>query len=117
MSHGKVYLVGAGPGDPKLLTLRAVEVIGAADVLFVDRLVGAGVLAYARLGAEVIDVGTRAACHTVGQEELHGRLIEQAQRGRIVARLKGGDPFVFGRGPRRSTPSSARASRGRSCPA
>jgi uroporphyrin-III C-methyltransferase len=92
-----VYLVGAGPGDPKLLTLRAVEVLQLADVVLVDNLVGRGVLAYARAGAEVVDVGKRAGEHTVAQEEIHRRMVTAALAGKNVVRLQGGDPTVFGR--------------------
>jgi uroporphyrin-III C-methyltransferase len=95
---GKVYLVGAGPGDPKLLTLRAVEVLRQCDVVLVDKLVGEGVLAHARAGAEIIDVGKRAGKHSAAQEEIHRIMIAAARVGNIVVRLKGGDPMVFGRG-------------------
>jgi uroporphyrin-III C-methyltransferase len=94
---GKVYLVGAGPGDPKLLTLRAVEVLGQCDVVLVDSLVGEGVLAYVRDGAAIIDVGKRAGRHAVAQEEIHRHMIAAARVGNTVVRLKGGDPGVFGR--------------------
>jgi uroporphyrin-III C-methyltransferase len=95
---GVVYLVGAGPGDPKLLTLRAAEVLGACDVVFVDKLVSRAVLAHVREGADVIDVGKRSGDHAAKQEEIHALLIAHASRGQAVVRLKGGDPFVFGRG-------------------
>jgi uroporphyrin-III C-methyltransferase len=98
MSPGKVYLVGAGPGDPKLLTLRAVEVLQLADVVLVDKLVGEGVLAFARPGAQVVDVGKRAGNHTVAQEEIHRQMVDAARAGKTVVRLKGGDPMIFGRG-------------------
>ena len=95
---GKVYLVGAGPDDPKLLTLRAVEVLGACDVVLVDHLVNRDVLTHLKRGAEVIDVGKRAGDHAVKQVEICALLVAHARRGRVVVRLKGGDPFVFGRG-------------------
>jgi uroporphyrin-III C-methyltransferase len=98
MAKGKVYLVGAGPGDPKLLTLRAVEVLRACHVVLVDKLVSREVLAYVREGAHVVDVGKRAGNHAATQERIHDLLIAYAQRGLDVVRLKGGDPFVFGRG-------------------
>jgi uroporphyrin-III C-methyltransferase len=98
VSPGKVYLVGAGPGDPKLLTLRAVEVLQLADVVLTDKLVSEGVLGWARAEAEVVDVGKRAGRHAASQEEIHRRMIEAAQAGKTVVRLKGGDPMVFGRG-------------------
>jgi uroporphyrin-III C-methyltransferase len=96
--RGKVYLVGAGPGDPGLLTLRAAEVLGQCDVVLVDALVHRGVLKHVRAGTEVLDVGKRGWRPCVRQEEIHRLLIEHARLGRTVARLKGGDPFIFGRG-------------------
>jgi uroporphyrin-III C-methyltransferase len=95
---GKVFLVGAGPGNPKLLTLRAVELLGIADVILVDRLVDRAALGHARAGARIIDVGKQAGNHRVRQEEINGLLVAYARRGLTVVRLKGGDPFVFGRG-------------------
>ena len=95
---GRVYLIGAGPGDPKLLTIRAAEAIGASDVIVYDYLVNPEVLVHARRGAELIYVGKRAGEPYISQAEINGILIERACRGEIVARLKGGDPFVFGRG-------------------
>jgi uroporphyrinogen III methyltransferase / synthase len=95
---GTVYLVGAGPGDPGLLTVRAVELIGAADVLLYDRLIPPEALAYARDGAEVVYVGKEGDGAQVPQDETHALLLEHARAGRTVVRLKGGDPFVFGRG-------------------
>jgi uroporphyrin-III C-methyltransferase len=95
---GKVYLVGAGPGDPKLLTIKAAEIIAAADVIVYDYLVNPETLAYARRGVELIDVGKRAGLASTPQAEINRILIEQARAGKIVARLKGGDPFIFGRG-------------------
>lgn len=95
---GRVYVVGAGPGDPDLLTLRAAAVLGAADVVFHDRLVSAEVLAVSAPGALLIDVGHRAGDPHRGVAELVERMAENVRRGKVVARLKGGDPFVFGRG-------------------
>jgi uroporphyrin-III C-methyltransferase len=95
---GKVYLIGAGPGDPKLLTIRASEAIANSDVIVYDYLVNPEVLVYARRGAELIYVGKRSGEPSVSQMEINSILIEQASQGRIVARLKGGDPFIFGRG-------------------
>lgn len=96
--NGKVYLIGAGPGDPKLLTIKAAERIAAADVIVYDYLVNPAVLAYAQRGAELIYAGKRAGEPSVSQPEINRIIIEQAQAGRVVARLKGGDPFIFGRG-------------------
>lgn len=95
---GKVYLVGAGPGDPGLLTVRGAELIASADVICTDALVSPGVLARIPKTAEVIYVGKRAGAHTVPQDQTNRILIENAQAGKRVVRLKGGDPFVFGRG-------------------
>jgi uroporphyrinogen III methyltransferase / synthase len=95
---GIVYLVGAGPGDPGLLTLRAVELIARADVILHDRLIPREALAYARPEAELVYVGKEGAGAQVPQEDTHAFLLEHARAGRRVVRLKGGDPFVFGRG-------------------
>jgi uroporphyrin-III C-methyltransferase/precorrin-2 dehydrogenase/sirohydrochlorin ferrochelatase len=95
---GSVVLVGAGPGDPGLLTLRALRALNEADVILHDRLVGDGVLALARRDAERIEVGKQAGNHHTTQEEIHATLLEHVRAGRRVVRLKGGDPFVFGRG-------------------
>ncbi len=95
---GTVYLVGAGPGDPRLLTVRAVELIASADVIVYDRLVPETVLETARPDAVLEYVGKRPEEHTVNQERINELLIEHAQAGRSVVRLKGGDPCVFGRG-------------------
>jgi uroporphyrin-III C-methyltransferase len=96
--HGKVYLVGAGPGDPDLLTVRAVEVLGASDVVLVDALVHPAVLRHVSDSATVYDVGKRGGGFSAGQEEINRMLINEARAGNVVARLKGGDPFIFGRG-------------------
>ena len=95
---GRVTLVGAGPGDPDLLTIRGARLIAEAEVIFTDRLVGKGVLELAARGAEIVPVGKSKGEHSVPQEEIHRRLIEAARSGKRVVRLKGGDPFVFGRG-------------------
>lgn len=98
LAAGSVVLVGAGPGDPGLLTLRGLRALNEADVILHDRLVGAGVLALARRDAERIEVGKQAGNHHTTQDRIHALLLEHAQAGRRVVRLKGGDPFVFGRG-------------------
>jgi uroporphyrinogen III methyltransferase/synthase len=95
---GVVYLVGAGPGDPGLMTARSLELIGAADVIYYDRLIPDGSLDGARDDAELIYVGKQPGVPSVPQGEIGERLIEAAKAGRSVVRLKGGDPFVFGRG-------------------
>jgi uroporphyrin-III C-methyltransferase/precorrin-2 dehydrogenase/sirohydrochlorin ferrochelatase len=95
---GSVVLVGAGPGDPGLLTLRALRALNEADVILHDRLVSAEVLELARRDAERIEVGKQAGNHHTTQDEIHALLLEHARAGRRVVRLKGGDPFVFGRG-------------------
>jgi uroporphyrinogen III methyltransferase/synthase len=95
---GIVHLVGAGPGDPGLLTVRAVELLGAADVVLYDRLIPPEALAHARPGAELVYVGKEGEGPQFPQDETHRLLLEHARAGRRVVRLKGGDPFVFGRG-------------------
>jgi uroporphyrin-III C-methyltransferase len=97
-STGRVFLVGAGPGDPKLLTIRAAEAIAASDVIVYDYLVNPEVLAHARRDVELIYAGKRAGEPSISQAQINRLLIERALEGRIVVRLKGGDPFVFGRG-------------------
>jgi uroporphyrinogen III methyltransferase/synthase len=97
-TKGKVYLVGAGPGDPGLITLRGVECIQAADVILYDNLVNASLLRHARANAELIFAGKTAKKHTLTQDEINALLVEKAREGKVVTRLKGGDPFVFGRG-------------------
>ncbi|MDD4168718.1 MAG: uroporphyrinogen-III C-methyltransferase [Desulfotomaculaceae bacterium] len=98
MSKGMVYIVGAGPGDPKLITVKGLECLKEADTIVYDRLAGRRLLSLARPEAEMIYAGKIPGGHTMKQEEINRLLVEMARAGRIVTRLKGGDPFVFGRG-------------------
>ncbi|MES3021039.1 MAG: uroporphyrinogen-III C-methyltransferase [Pseudomonadota bacterium] len=94
----KVYLVGAGPGDPELLTLKAVKAIAAAEVLLVDDLVNPEILAHARSDARIVHVGKRGGCQSTPQAFIERLMVSEATAGKCVVRLKGGDPFIFGRG-------------------
>lgn len=98
MNHPKVTLVGAGPGDPELLTLKAVKAIGQASVLFVDDLVSEDIVAYAAPGARIVYVGKRGGCKSTPQAFIEKLMVIAAREGENVVRLKGGDPFIFGRG-------------------
>lgn len=98
MNKGKVWLVGAGPSDVGLFTLKGKQVLEQAEVVVYDALVGHGVLAMVPKSAELVDVGKRAGHHTMPQEHINQVLLEKAQEGKRVVRLKGGDPFLFGRG-------------------
>jgi uroporphyrinogen III methyltransferase/synthase len=95
---GKVYLVGAGPGDPGLLTCRGAELIASADVIVCDALVNPALLGISPEHAEIIFAGKRSKLHAIPQEELNGILVDHAKDGKVVVRLKGGDPYLFGRG-------------------
>ncbi len=95
---GKVFLVGAGPGDPDLLTLKGKRCLEAADVILYDQLVNGELLEFAHADAELMYVGKRAGKHCVEQRDIEALLIQKAREGEIVVRLKGGVPFVFGRG-------------------
>ncbi len=95
---GKVYLVGSGPGDPKLISLKGIECLREADVVVYDRLASARILEHARPSAERAYVGKKASEHAYEQDQINRLLAERAKEGKIVVRLKGGDPFVFGRG-------------------
>jgi len=95
---GKVYLVGSGPGAPGLLAQRARDVIDTADVVLYDQLPGEEILATLPKDAELIDCGKYGGKHTLEQDEIEALMIDRAQQGKVVVRLKGGDPFLFGRG-------------------
>lgn len=95
---GRVILIGAGPGDAELMTLKAARALARADVVLIDELVNRGCLAHARHGAKVIEVGKRGGCRATPQPFINKLLVRYAMQGKVVARLKGGDPFVFGRG-------------------
>ena len=94
----KVFLVGAGPGDPDLLTLKAVKAIARADVILVDDLVNPAILQHAKSDVRIVHVGKRGGCQSTPQEFIERLMINEADAGRCVVRLKGGDPFMFGRG-------------------
>lgn len=97
-TNGIVYIVGAGPGDPGLMTVKGLECLRRADVVLYDRLIAQELLTEAALHAELIDVGKEPRRHRRSQDEINALLIEKAREGKLVVRLKGGDPFVFGRG-------------------
>ena len=95
---GTVFLVGAGPGDPELITVKGLNALRRADVVIYDRLAPHELLREAKPGAELIDVGKQPTKHRIDQSEINALLVERARRGLNIVRLKGGDPFVFGRG-------------------
>ncbi|PFK17375.1 uroporphyrinogen-III C-methyltransferase [Bacillus cereus] len=95
---GKVFIVGAGPGDPELISVKGVKCIEQADVILYDRLVNKELLSCAKTDAELIYCGKLPNYHTMKQETIHEFLVKYAKQGKVVTRLKGGDPFVFGRG-------------------
>ena len=94
----KVFLIGAGPGDPGLLTIKGRDALAAADVVVYDALANDSLLSYARPDAEKIYVGKVAGNHALPQDQINALLVDKAKEGNVVARLKGGDPYIFGRG-------------------
>jgi uroporphyrin-III C-methyltransferase len=97
-NYGKAYLIGSGPGDPELLTLKARRLIDNAEVIIYDQLPGKVILDSMPASAEKIDVGKYAGKHTMSQKEINEVLVQKAKEGKTVVRLKGGDPYIFGRG-------------------
>src|SRR5512145_648754 len=97
-STGKVYLIGAGPGDPGLITVKGLECVRKADVIIYDYLANERLLEHRKPDAEMIYVGKQGGRHTLPQGEINALIVKHAREGRVVARLKGGDPFIFGRG-------------------
>jgi uroporphyrin-III C-methyltransferase len=98
MNPGKVYLVGAGPGDPALITVKGLALLRSAEVIIHDRLIPRELLLEVRPDAEVIDAGKAQHDHRIPQPDINALLVQKAREGKMVVRLKGGDPFVFGRG-------------------
>lgn len=98
MPIGKIYLAGAGPGDPGLITVKALEAIKDADCIIYDFLANARLLGYAKKGAEAVYVGKKGSLKTMPQDDINRLIIKKAKQGKVVVRLKGGDPFIFGRG-------------------
>ncbi len=96
--QGKVYIIGAGPGDPGLVTVKGLKYIREADVIIYDHLVSEEIIRQVKASARLIYAGKKGGAHTLPQEEINRRLVEEAQQGNVVARVKGGDPFIFGRG-------------------
>ena len=112
---GIVYLVGAGPGDPGLITVKGLEKIRTADVIVYDYLAGPQLLAVARPDAELIYVGKKGKDHTLEQMDINELLVSRARAGKNVVRLKGGDPYVFGRGGEEASNWPRPESRSRWC--
>ena len=103
MKKGKVYLVGAGPGDAGLITVNGMNAIKKADVIVYDRLANPKLLKYNQKSAKLVYVGKASKEHTMKQEDISQLLVDEALAGKTVVRLKGGDPYVFGRGERKAS--------------
>lgn len=116
IAPGEVWLVGAGPGDPDLLTRKAEKLIGAADIVFYDALVGPGVLDLIPEGAERVSVGKRSGRHSKAQDSINDLLLAAAKAGKRVVRLKGGDPSIFGRSAEEMAHLASKGVRFRICP-
>ncbi len=116
IAKGDVWLVGAGPGDPDLLTLKAAKLIAAAEIIFYDALVGEGVLALAPPHVPLVSVGKRSGRHSKAQEDINDLLLDAARRGLRVVRLKGGDPSIFGRSTEERDHLAAHGINVRICP-
>lgn len=116
IAPGEVWLVGAGPGDPDLLTRKAEKLIGAADIVFYDALVGPGVLELIPAGIERVSVGKRSGRHSKAQDSINDLLLAAAKAGRRVVRLKGGDPSIFGRSAEEIAHLASEGVRFRICP-
>ncbi len=115
LKTGMVYLVGAGPGDPGLMTLKGAECLARADVIVYDHLLNEELLGMTPAGAERIYAGKTSSRHTLEQDEINKLLVGKARQGKTVVRLKGGDSFVFGRGGRKPKPWPNSASPTKSC--
>ena len=116
-STGKVYLVGAGPGDPRLITLRGVQCLSRADVVLYDYLVNPAILEHAPPEAELVCLGSHRSGRVLSQDEINAAMVAAAQAGRTVVRLKGGDPDIFARSAEEMEALAAWASISRPCPA
>ena len=112
---GKVYLIGAGPGDPGLITVKGLKCLGEADVVIYDYLVSPELLRHTRKDSRLLYVGKKGGDHSISQPEINRMIVEEAKKGAIVARLKGGDPFIFGRGGEEAEVIAAERHRIRGC--
>ena len=97
MTKGMIYIVGAGPGDPDLITVKGLQILKQADVVLADHLAHPQLLSQCQANATIIDVGKEKGKHSITQKEINEKMVTLANAGNIVVRLKGGDPFIFGR--------------------